>query len=167
MKTLNNTDGKRIEKLLAKYKGRKDILILLLHDIQLEDNWLSPKVLQEVAEKLKVPLIEIYGVASFFKAFSLKPRGRHIVTACVGTACHVRGAPRLVDELQKILEIKPGETTKDKIFTLETVNCLGVCAMGPVVVIDGVYHGQATRSKVRILIEEIKKQKDTKRKIKS
>lgn len=167
MKILNNTDGKRIEKLMERYKGRKDVLIALLQDIQSEENWLSGDVLREVAEKLKVPLTDVYGVATFFKAFSLKPRGRHIVTACVGTACHVRGAPRLVDELQKILKIKPGETTRDKIFTLETVNCLGACALGPVVVIDGAYHGHATRSKVQMLIEEIGKQEIKKRKIKS
>lgn len=163
MKNFSGTNGKRLEKLLERYKGRKDILIALLQDIQSEDNWLSEKVLRQVAEKLKVPLIEVYGVATFFKAFSLKPRGRHIVTACVGTACHVRGAPRLVDELQKILKIMPGETTKDKMFTLETVNCLGACALGPVVVIDGVYHDHATKSKVRMLIEEIKQQKTKKR----
>ncbi|MBI4801804.1 MAG: NAD(P)H-dependent oxidoreductase subunit E [Elusimicrobia bacterium] len=164
MKTLIDTDGKRLEKLADKCHGKKDALISLLQDIQLENNWLSQQVLRGVAEKLNIPLTEVYGVATFFKAFSLKPRGRHIVTACVGTACHVRGAPRLVDELRNILKIAPGETTPDKIFTLETVNCLGACALGPVVVIDGVYHGQATRSKVRMLIEEIRKLETRKRK---
>ncbi|MBI4834550.1 MAG: NADH-quinone oxidoreductase subunit NuoE [Planctomycetes bacterium] len=161
--TTKDTNGKLIEKLMARYNGRKDVLISLLQDIQSENNWLSEESIRDVAQKLRLPLTDVYGVATFFKAFSLKPRGKHIVTACLGTACHVRGAPRLVDELQKILGVEPGETTPDKMFTLETVNCLGACALGPVVVIDGVYHGHATKSKVKLLIEEMRKSKQIKK----
>lgn len=150
-------NGKGLGRLIDKYQGKKGCLIPLLQDIQHQNNWLPEDALRTVSRELNIPLRDVYGVATFFKAFSLKPRGKHVVTACLGTACHVRGAPRIVDELQKVLGVKPGETTKDKMFTLETVNCLGACALGPIVVINGVYHGQMTKSKLHLTIEEIRK----------
>ena len=153
----NRENGKGIYSIIEKYQGKKGCLIPLLQDIQNQNNWLPEEELRTVSQELNIPLRDVYGVATFFKAFSLKPRGKHVVTACLGTACHVRGAPRIVDELQKILGVKPGETTKDKMFTLETVNCLGACALGPIVVIDGVYHGQMTNSKLFLTMEEIRK----------
>jgi len=104
---------------------------------------------------LEIPLIDVYGVATFYKSFSLKPRGKHLITACLGTACHVRGGPRIVDELQRKLKIKPGETTDDGEYTLETVNCLGCCAIGPIVVKDGIYHGQMNPQRVDSLLERV------------
>jgi len=107
------------------------------------------------SEGLEIPLIDVYGVATFYKSFSLKPRGKHLITACLGTACHVRGGPRIVDELQRKLKIKPGETTDDGEYTLETVNCLGCCAIGPIVVKDGIYHGQMNPQRVDSLLERV------------
>jgi len=102
---------------------------------------------------LDVPLIEVFRLANFYQAFSLKPRGRHLVTVCQGTACHVQGAPKLVDEVLGQLGVEPGETTKDGAFTVETVNCLGACALAPVIIIDGQYYEHMTSMKLRDLIE--------------
>ena len=102
----------------------------------------------------------LYSLATFFKAFSLEPRGKHIITVCMGTACHVRKAPRIVDEISRILGIEAGGTTPDLMFTLETVNCLGTCALGPVAVIDGKYHGNMTPKKIRALLDDYRKEKD-------
>lgn len=141
-----------IDSLIGKYGTKKEALIPILQDIQSDLNWLPEDVLKAVAEKLQVPLIDVYGVASFYRTFSLKPRGKHIVTVCVGTACHVRGGQRIVDEIGRRLEIAPGETTQDKNFTLETVNCLGCCAIGPIVVVDGEYYGEMTTRKVSSIL---------------
>jgi NADH:ubiquinone oxidoreductase subunit E len=103
-----------------------------------------------------MPLIEVFRVANFYKAFSLKPRGKHLVTICMGTACHVRGAPKFMDEILGLLKVKPGETTADGEFTVETVNCLGACALSPVVVLDGKYHKHMTTGTLRALIQRTK-----------
>jgi NADH:ubiquinone oxidoreductase subunit E len=105
-----------------------------------------------------VPLIEVYRVASFYKAFSLQPRGKHVITVCMGTACHVRGAARMLDEVSGQLGIQAGQTTEDRLFTVESVNCLGACALGPVVVLDGVYHDHMTPGKLRKLIQSVRQQ---------
>ena len=104
-----------------------------------------------VSDKLGVPLSQVYRVATFYKAFSLIPQGRHLFTVCMGTACHVRGSPRLLDRVEDTLKIKPGETSKDQKFTLETVNCLGCCALGPVMVADGNYHSNPSPKEVEDL----------------
>ena len=137
-----------------KYKNHHLVEVLL--DIQASRGHLPEQELREVSQVLRVPLIEVYRVASFYKALSLRPQGRHTVTVCAGTACHVRGAPRLVDDLSAQLGVDPGETTADGLFTLQCVNCLGACAIGPVVVIDGVYHEHMTPAKVRKLIRTIR-----------
>lgn len=147
----------QVSEIIKKYRARKGALISILQDIQTEYNWLSKETITEVSKKLGIPLINIYEVASFYKAFSLKPRGEHIITVCMGTACHVRGAPRILDELSRELNIEPGETTEDMQFTLETVNCLGCCAIGPVVVIDGEYHGGMNPTKATRLLKRYKK----------
>jgi len=136
--------------------SRKDI-IPVLQNIQADLNYLPEELLREAADFFCVPLIDIYSIATFYKAFSLVPRGKYLVNVCVGTACHVRGATRIVDEIRRILKIEPGETTDDKLFSLETVNCLGACALGPIVVIDEDYHGQMTVNKVENLLERYKK----------
>ena len=110
---------------------------------------------QEAADILDIPYAEVYGTASFYKAFKLEPRGKHIIQVCTGTACHVRGAPRIREKLERRLGICAGETTKDKAFTLETVSCLGACALGPVVVVDGVYHGNMTAAKIDEVLDAL------------
>lgn len=102
-------------------------------------------------------MVQVYGVATFFKAFSLKPRGKHIVNVCLGTACHVRGAPSVLDEVSRQLGVEPGDTTEDMKFTLETVNCLGACALGPILVVDGEYHGQTGPGKVKKVLNKYRK----------
>lgn len=140
-----------VEKYIKKYDG---FLISILQEIQEKYNYLPEKTLKEVADKLKIPLRDVYGVATFYNAFSFTPKGKHIITICLGTACHVRGGTRIVDVLSKELGITQGQTTPDLQFTLQTVNCLGCCAIGPIVVVDGEYYGQMTPQKT---LNEIKR----------
>jgi NADH-quinone oxidoreductase subunit E len=131
-----------LDSILKRYDNNPAQLIPILQDVQRAENYLPRESLELIAEKLAIPIVRIYAVATFYKAFSLKPRGKHIIQVCMGTACHVRGGARIVDKMVRDLDIQPGETTKDMKFTLETVNCLGACALGPIVVVDGEYHGQ-------------------------
>jgi NADH-quinone oxidoreductase subunit E len=137
------------------HKGKEDI-IPVLQNIQADLNYLPEDLLRSVAEYFDVPLINVYSIATFYKAFSLEPRGKYLVSICMGTACHVRHSPRILDEIKRILEINPGETTEDKLFSLETVNCLGACALGPIVVVNEEYHGQMTVKKAQKLLEGYK-----------
>jgi NADH-quinone oxidoreductase subunit E len=132
----------RIDQIIDKYEGEEGILIQLLLDIQQELNWIPREVAERISQRLNIPQSQIYRVASFYTAMSLTPRGRHVVSVCMGTACHVRGSPRLLDRITDILKIQPGETSADGRFTLKTVNCLGCCALGPVMEVDGKYHGK-------------------------
>lgn len=129
-------------------------LIEVMQDIQGTFNYLPEEALKIVAEEMQIPLIEVFRVANFYKAFSLTPRGKHLLTICMGTACHVRGASKFKDEVIGLLKIQPGETTPDGEITVEEVNCLGACALGPVVVLDGEYHGHLTPGKLRKLINK-------------
>ena len=138
-----------VDKVIDKYQGRKSALIQILLDIQAQNHWLPKSALMWVAERLGVPWSQIYHIATFYKAFSLTPRGRHTVQVCSGTACQVRGAPRLLDKVMDILNVKPGETDKEQKFTLSTVNCLGCCALGPVMVVDGNYYGNPSTEQIK------------------
>jgi NADH-quinone oxidoreductase subunit E len=149
-------DKQKIKTILARYDGDPGMLVAILQDVQAEYNYLPKEALVQVGEGLDVPFSQVYSVASFFKAFSLKPRGRHLINVCLGTACHVRGAGRVLDEIERELNIKSGETTEDLRYTLETVNCVGACALGPIVVIDGSYSGQMTAGRVKPLLESYK-----------
>jgi NADH-quinone oxidoreductase subunit E len=140
-------DNNTIDKIIAKYQGDAGSLIQVLLEIQRENRWLPKEALEKVSKKLKVPLNRIQHIVTFYKAFSLVPKGRHEVYVCTGTACHVRGAPRLLDSIQDLIGVRPGETDLDLKFSLETVNCLGCCALGPVMVIDGEYHGKMAPAK--------------------
>jgi NADH-quinone oxidoreductase subunit E len=148
----------RVEAVIKKYGGNHDSVIAILQDLQAEYHYLPETVLRLVAKHLELPLIQVYGVATFFKAFSLKPRGEHLIRVCVGTACHVRGAQSVLDEVKRQLGIGVGETTEDTMFTLETVNCLGACALGPIMVVDNEYHGEMSPGKVKAIINNYKKE---------
>jgi NADH:ubiquinone oxidoreductase subunit E len=144
-------------KAILEDRGTEPFAIMeVLHDVQGQCGYLPEEVLRQVSASLDVPLIEVFRLANFYKAFSLKPRGRHLLTVCAGTACHVRGAPKLLDEVTAQLGVQPGSTTEDRAFTLETVNCLGACALGPVVVVDGTYHDHTTPAKLKALLAEIR-----------
>ena len=148
--------SKAVKKATGSYQKDKDMLIQILLDLQSMFGWLSREVLTEVSEQLEVPVTQVYQIASYYKAFSLMPRGRHIVKVCMGTACQVRGSPQLLNIISAMLSMKPHETSKDMRFTLETVNCLGCCAMGPVVVVDDVYHSKPSTPALRKIFETAK-----------
>jgi len=139
-----SVEKEKIQAFIDKHQGQKKSLIAILQDIQAEYNFLPEESLRLVAKVLDIPLTDVVGVATFYRAFSLTPRGKHICTVCQGTACHVRGGPRILDEFERRLKIRAGQTTKDGQFTLETVACLGCCAIGPVVVVDRDYHAHTT-----------------------
>jgi NADH-quinone oxidoreductase subunit E len=153
LKTRARPYSQKVKTILARYRRDPGMLVSILQDVQAEYNYLPKEALIEVGEGLSVPLSQVYGVASFYKAFSLKPRGRHLINVCLGTACHVRGAVRVLDEIERQLGVSSGETTEDLKYTLETVNCVGACALGPIVIIDGNYEGQMTAGKVKPLLE--------------
>ena len=134
-------DNNKIDLIIDKHKCEASSLIQILLEIQSENHWLPKEALEIVSKKLKVPMSKIQHITTFYKSFSLVPKGRHEVHVCMGTACHVRGAQRVLDTVQDKIGIKPGETDVDLKFSLETVNCLGCCALGPVMVVDGEYHG--------------------------
>jgi NADH-quinone oxidoreductase subunit E len=134
----------------------KSNLIPILQAIQKKEGYISPDAVERISKHLLVSKGHIYGVASFFSQFKFNPPGRHSIKICLGTACHVRGAQIIAEEFERELGIKAGETTHDLEFSFETVNCLGACALGPVVVIDGKYHGQMNIAKAQALLEKLK-----------
>jgi NADH-quinone oxidoreductase subunit E len=152
-------DSKSVDKIIDKYQEKRTALISILHDIQDRHNHLPEGAMRKVALRLKMDLNDIYGVATFYKSFSLTPKGKHSVTLCLGTACHVRGGPKILRELKKQLNIEPGQTTADKQFSLNVVNCLGVCAIGPVMLVDRKFYGEMNSIKARRIIEKINKNK--------
>ncbi len=141
-------DSKRVDEIINQYQSQPSSLIQILLEIQRENHWLPKEALERVAQRLNVPLSRIQHIVTFYKAFSLVPRGRHEIHICMGTACHVRGAPRLLDTLKGLIGINPGETDMDLRFSLETVNCLGCCALGPVVEVDGKYYGKIAAAEI-------------------
>jgi NADH:ubiquinone oxidoreductase subunit E len=145
-----------IGEVLTESQKKRGILIHAFHKIQEEHNYLPEDVLKRLSEELDISLSEVYSVASFYKQFYFKPRGRNIVCACVGTACHVRGAKEVVGRLENAFGIKAGETTEDMSVTLETVGCVGCCGLAPVVVVNNEFIGELTPSKTDTIIESIK-----------
>jgi NADH-quinone oxidoreductase subunit E len=146
----------KVQQVLQKHQHDKSELVGILQDIQAEIGYLPKEVLQEASKGLNVPLSRVYSVATFFKAFSLKPRGRHLINVCLGTACHVRGATKVLERVEQELKIKAGETTPDLNFTLETVNCVGACALGPMVIVGEDYHGEMTPEAVGSVLANYK-----------
>ena len=140
-------DNEKIDRIIDKHQCEASSLIQIMLEIQSENHWLPKEALDRVSEKLQVPMNRIQHIATFYKGFSLVPKGRHEVHVCMGTACHVRGAQRVLDTVQDQIGIKPGETDVDLKFSLETVNCLGCCAMGPVMEVDVKYHGRMVPAK--------------------
>jgi len=146
-----------VDSILNKWRGNGSSLISIMLDIQSEYSYLPKDALIRVSEQLNIPLINVYSVATFYKSFSLEPRGKHLITLCLGTACHVRGAPDVLNEIENQLNVKVGETTPDNNFTLETVRCLGTCAIGPVITIDGKYYGQMNSKKLHSILKKYEK----------
>ena len=145
--------AEKVDQILVDHQHEKGMLVSILQDIQVVYNYLPKEALEQVSQGLNIPLSQVYSVATFFKSFNLKPRGRHIINVCLGTACHVRGGVRVLERIERELGIRRGETTEDLRYTLETVNCVGACALGPIVIIDGEYSGEMTADKVKPLIE--------------
>jgi len=154
IQTILESNAEKVEKLIESYISKKEQLISLLQDVQAEFNYIPQDVIIRISQRLEIPLSQVFSVATFFQAFSLKPRGRHTITVCLGTACHIKGGQRLVDKLGRDYDLKPGETTEDMRFSLETANCLGCCALGPVVVIDGKYESKVTPDKLDKILKK-------------
>jgi len=154
VKELRNVD-KIIEKY-NNYNNDKSALIQIFLDIQARNHWLAKPILMWISKRLKIPIILINHIVTFCKAFSTVPRGCHLVQVCTGTACHVRGTSQLLEKVTEIIKLKPGETDENLRFTLTTVNCLGCCALGPVMTVDGVYHSNPSRKKIKELVNKLK-----------
>jgi NADH-quinone oxidoreductase subunit E len=150
----HETDVSKIDQIITNHNSNKELLISILMEIQAEYNYLPEMALHHVSDKLNISLTQIYGVATFFKAFSLTPKGEHIINICMGTACHVRESEDVLNRVEQELGIARGETTHDMKFTLETVNCLGACALGPIMVFDGEYYGNMNPSKVTNVLKK-------------
>jgi NADH-quinone oxidoreductase subunit E len=148
--------SRAVSKVVGSYQKDKDMLIQILLDLQGMFGCLSQEVLTAVSEQLEVPITQVYQIASYYKAFSLTPKGRHIIKVCMGTACQVRGSPKLLNIISAMLNMKPCETSEDTRFTLETVNCLGCCASGPVAKIDETYHTKPAPSDLKKILESAK-----------
>ncbi len=142
------------EELIAEYMDNREATIALLQDVQKHYGYLPRPVLEFISERLELPHTQLFALATFYRAFSLTPRGRHVINVCTGTTCHVRGAPTLLDALERKLGCRAGETTKDGRFTIETVNCVGACALAPVIVIDEEAHGRLTQTKLKKVLDQ-------------
>ena len=151
-------DISKVDAIIDSYGSDQASILAMLQDVQKEFNYLPREAMERIAEKLGVTLAKVSSLATFYSSFSLTPRGKHIVTVCMGTACHVRGAPRVLSEIERELEISNGETTSDMNFTIETVNCVGACALGPLVIVDGNYHGNMSTSDVVDMLEQYKEE---------
>ena len=148
---------KNVDAIVDRYDGSPASLLAIMQDVQDEARYLPREAMERVAERLEVPIARVYQMATFFESFHLEPRGEHICTVCMGTACHVRGASRLVEQLERDLEIKSGETTEDLKFTIEEVNCVGACALGPLVIVDDKYHGNMTSGSLQKVVKKLRK----------
>lgn len=155
-RTEAKVDEQEILAIVGRHNADCGGLMAILEEIQESYGYLPEEALRVVAHTTQRPLVDVYGVATFYHSFSLEPRGRHLVCACQGTACHVRGSAMIVQELERQLGIKAGQTTPDGEFTLETANCLGACALGPIVVVDGTYHSKVDVAAVKDILSEVR-----------
>jgi len=145
----------KIDKIIEKYSSDSSSLTSILSEIQAKYSFLPQDALKRVAEKLEIPMTQLFGVVNFYKIFKLEPSGKHIIRVCLGTACHVKGAHGILEEFERKLKIRVGETTKDLAFTLEKVNCLGCCSLGPVAMVNDDYYGQMNTVKVNSLLKRL------------
>jgi NADH-quinone oxidoreductase subunit E len=146
----------KIDGVIEQYGARESALLAILQDIQAEEKYLPKEALEHVSQKMNIPLVQVFRIATFYNALSLKPRGRHKIDVCLGTACHVRGGNKILEKIERDLGITVGETTKNKRFTLESVHCVGCCSLGPVAVVDGDVFGRLSQDKVPALLKEFK-----------
>jgi NADH-quinone oxidoreductase subunit E len=146
----------KIDSIIKQYEARESALLAILQDVQAEEKYLPKEALEYVSQKMQIPLVQVFRLATFYNALSLKPRGRHKIDVCLGTACHVRGGGKILNKVERDLGISVGDTTKDKRFTLESVHCVGCCSLGPVAVIDGEVFGRLAQDKVPALLKEFK-----------
>jgi NADH-quinone oxidoreductase subunit E len=149
-------ESSEIDKIIKQYGKKESAILAILQDIQTKEKYLPKEVMEQVSQKMRIPMTNIFRIATFYNALSIKPRGRHKIDVCLGTACHVRGGTKIIDKLSRDLGIQVGETTKDKQFTLESVRCVGCCSLGPVMVVDGNVFGRLTQAKVPGLLKEFK-----------
>ncbi len=150
----------KLQSIVERYKSGKSSLVGVMQDVSQEYGYLPEEVLQEVSKLIEVPISIFYSLATFYSSFRLEPIGKKHVCVCVGTACHVRGAAKIVETLERDLQITAGETSKDGDFTLETVNCVGACALGPLVTVNGDYHGKMDQKKITRLVKSIRQETD-------
>jgi NADH-quinone oxidoreductase subunit E len=143
----------KIDQIIDKYQGKPGALVHVLVDVQSENQWLPKEILNTISQKLEVPLSRVMQIASFYKTFSLTPRGRHEILVCNGMSCHLRGSDRLLDSVQEVIGIRPGEMDADSKFSLETGNCQGCCTLGPEMIIDGQHHGRISPEKAHDLLK--------------
>jgi NADH:ubiquinone oxidoreductase subunit E len=151
-------DGKKLDPIIGKYQGDKSYLLAMFQDIQREYRYLPEEAIKYVCRQIGVPLPKGYEVATFYRTLSLIPRGKHTIHVCLGTACHLRGGPNILDTFERELEVKIGETTPDGLFTLESVNCLGACALAPLVRVDETDFGKTTPAVVKRVISDFANQ---------
>jgi NADH-quinone oxidoreductase subunit E len=149
-------ESSEIDTIISQYQGKESAVLAILQDIQGKEKYLPKEILEQVSQKMQIPMTHIFRLATFYNALSIKPRGKHKIDVCLGTACHVRGGNKIVDKLERDLSISIGETTKDKRFTLESVRCVGCCSLGPVAVVDGQVFGRLTQDKIPALLKEFK-----------
>ena len=146
-----------IDAIIKRYDRAPSALLAIMQDVQDEERYLPKEAMNRIAEQLSIPISRVYQMATFFESFHLEPRGKYVCTVCMGTACHVRGAQRLVEQLERDLEVSSGSTTQDMMFTIEEVNCVGACALGPLVIINGDYHGNMTSGGLQKVVKQLKK----------
>jgi NADH:ubiquinone oxidoreductase subunit E len=151
---LDFSDISKIEGIIRHHRHGSGSLISILQDIQSEYNYLSKEMLVLICERLGIPLSQAYSVTTFYHSFSLKPRGKHKLSVCLGTACHVRGGERIAQKISRALDIQQGETTEDLRFTLENVRCIGCCSLAPVITVDEDTFGHLTQDKIDKILEK-------------
>jgi len=151
---------KNTEKILKKYPKDKRYTLAILQDIQRKYEYIPKEAMYEVSKYIESPLTEVYSIATFYKALSLEPKGKYVIKVCDGTACHIRGSDKVLDEIKSLLAISPGETSEDGVFSVEIVNCVGACALAPVMVINDKYYGNMTKEKVHQVLEKIRRDND-------